>query len=257
MPGQALYGPGNLVVRRTDIANGTPLNLGYINEFSISEKGETKQLFGQKDYALVTRRGTIKSTFKAKSALLSCNAFNVFNGGAVTPGTQILGSLSEAATVPASGTFTVAGALAGAMGANFNADLGVTYQGTNTPLFKPLNGTLSAAGQYLSSAGTWTFDSADGGAAVNLAYLYNNTTGGGFHKVVSAQQIGSGPTFEMWYVNTDPEYGNYTFHAYNCIAADLDRSFKLTDFMMPEMNIEMSQNAAGIVYEESYSPFGA
>jgi hypothetical protein len=254
MPGQALYGPGSLYVRRTDIANGTPVNLGYVNEFSISEKGETKQLFGQTDYPLAVRRGTIKSTFKAKSALLTASGFNVFNGGNITAGTQILGSLAEAATVPASGGFTVAAAHAAA----FNADVGVTYQNNGSPLFRPLNGTLSAAGQYtVSNGGTYTFDSIDAGAAVLLAYLYNNTTGGGFHKVVSAQIIGSMPTFEMWYVNTDPEYGTYTFHAYNCVAGSLDRSFKLTDFMMPELDIEMAQNAAGVVYEESYSPFGA
>jgi hypothetical protein len=247
------YGPGALFLTRTDIVGATPINVGLVNEFSIDEAGETKSLYGQKDYALAVRRGTVKCTAKAKAALMSAQALNVFNGNTITKGAQLLASLGEKVSIPTVAPFTVAGANA----ANFNTDLGVVYDANQYPL--SLVGTLTAAGQYETSAGgTYTFDSLDAGAAVDLNYSYGTaSTAGGYQKTTYAQNIGQMPTFRVDYVTTDPVGGTFYFRAYCCVSAKLSRSFKITDFMMPELDFELGVNAAGAVYLESYSPQGA
>jgi hypothetical protein len=251
--GQIVYGPGALFLTRTDIVGATPINVGLVNEFSIDEAGETKSLYGQKDYAYAVRRGTVKCTGKAKAAIMSAQALNVFNGNMITKGAQLLASLGEKLSIPTVSPFTVAGANA----ANFNSDLGVVYDGTQFPF--QLVETLAGAGQYETSAGgTYTFDSLDGGMLVDASYSYSSaTSAGGYQKITSAQNIGKMPTFQIDYVTTDPVGGTFYFRGYAAVSSKLSRSFKITDFMMPEIDFELGQNPAGQVYLESYSPQGA
>ena len=72
----AVFGPGSLYVTRNDIPNQTPVNIGYANEFSYDESADTKDLYGQNQYALVIARGTIKATGKMKAAVVSGLALN-------------------------------------------------------------------------------------------------------------------------------------------------------------------------------------
>lgn len=251
----AVFGPGALYVTRTDIAGATPINIGYAQEFSLDESGENKELFGSYQYPLAVARGTIKATGKVKAATISGQALNIFRGGTFTAG-QLLASLGEPATVPASGTFTVAGAHP-----NFDTDLGVIYSATGLPLIKESAASLvGAAGEYfVSASGTaapvYTFDSLDAGAGVKLSYAYTNTTGGGQTQVVQNQLIGFAPTFQMDYVTTF-QGKTYYLRLYSAIASKLTSSFKLTDFYMPEIDFDIQANSAGNVYEVSFADIG-
>jgi hypothetical protein len=249
--GQIVYGPGALFLTRLDIAGATPINVGFVNEFSLEEAGETKSLYGQTDYPLAVRRGTVKASGKMKNALMSAQALNAFNGCVIVAGTQIKASLGEAATIPASTTFTVTAANAAA----FNSDLGPVYASNLLPFSKV--GTLTAAGQYISNNGTYTFDSADGGLGVLLNYSYSDSTHGGFEKTTIARTIGTAPTCQLDYVSTDAVGGTYYVRVFSAVISKLSRQFKLTDFMMPELDFEFGQNQAGQVYTESFSPSGA
>ena len=62
------FGPGVLYVTRTDVANSTPINIGFANEFSFDVKVNVKELFGQNQYPLAVAAGTKKITLKAKAA---------------------------------------------------------------------------------------------------------------------------------------------------------------------------------------------
>lgn len=252
--GQITYGPGALFFTRTDIAVTTPINVGYVNEFSYEETGETKSLYGQTDYPLAVRRGTVKTAGKMKAALMSATALNVFNGNTITKGTQTLAALGETASIPGSTSFTVTAANA----ATFSKDLGPVYASNLVPFSNMGTAALTGAGQYSVNAatGVYTFDSVDAGVAVLLNYAYTNTVSGGYSKTTIARQIGQMPTFQLDYVTTDPQGGTFYFRAYACVAAKLTKGFKLTDFMMPELDFELAQNAAGQVYMESYSPTG-
>jgi hypothetical protein len=251
--GQIVYGPGALFLTPLGVVGATPINVGYVNEFSFDEDGETKELYGQMDYPVAARRGTIKGSGKMKNALMSAQALNAFNGCTIVAGTQIKASLGEAATIPAAAPFTVVGANA----ANFNSDLGPVYASNLVPFSNQGTGTLTAAGKYTSANGTYTFDSLDGGLGVFLNYSYLDSTHGGFTKITTAKTIGLAPTVMLDYVTTDPVGGTYYFRAYCAIMSKLSRSFKITDFMMPELDFMVMQNAAGQVYEESFSPSGA
>jgi len=250
----AVFGPGSLYLTRTDVPNSTPINVGYVQEFSLDESGEDKQLFGSYQYPLAVARGTIKCTGKAKAALISGQALNVFRGGTFTAG-QLKASLGEAATVPAATTFTVAAA----NGANFNQDLGVIYTATGLPLVKEAAASLvGAAGEYyVSNTGTYTFDSLDASAAVKLSYAWNDTvtSDGGQTEVVANQLIGFAPTFQLDYVTTF-QGKTYYLRLYSAIATKLTTAFKLTDFWMPEIDFSVQANAAGNVYEVSFADVG-
>ena len=255
----AVFGPGALYVTRTDISGATPINIGYVNEFSLDETGETKELFGSYQYPLAVARGTIKATGKAKAALISGQALNIFRAGATgTNGFsagQLKASLGENATVPASGTFTVVGA----NGANFNQDLGVLYAATGLPLVKESAASLvGAAGEYyVSNTGTYTFDSLDASAGVKLSYAYNDTvtSDGGQTQIVQNQLIGFAPTFQIDYV-TQFQGKSFYLRLYSVICTKLTSSFKLTDFFMPELDFNVQANSAGNVYEVSYADIG-
>ncbi len=106
----AIFGPGSLYVTRTDVANSTPINIGYSQEFSLDESAETKELFGELQYPLVVARGTIKVTGKAKAAELSAIAVNnAFHGEAAFVTGQILFAKGEAHSIPAGVTISTSG----------------------------------------------------------------------------------------------------------------------------------------------------
>jgi len=248
----AVFGPGAIYLTRTDITGATPINIGYAQEFSLDETAENKELFGSYQYPLVVARGTIKASGKMKAAMVSGQALNCFHGSTFASG-QILASLGEAQTVPASGTYTVASA----QGTLWNTDLGVIYAATGLPLVKETAASLvGAAGEYYASAaGTYTFDSLDAGAAVKLSYAYATTTPGGQTSTIANQLIGTSPTFQIDYV-TQLNGKSYYLRIFQAICPKLAQSFKLTDFNMPELDFSVFANSAGNVYEVSYADIG-
>ncbi len=244
MTGFAVFGPGALYLTRTDIAEATPINIGYANEFSLDETGETKELYGQLQYPLAAARGTIKATGKAKAAVLSGIAINSAFHGAVFAAGQLLMASGEAASVPSSGgnSVTIANA------AHFDADLGVVYAATGLPFAKVA--ATPTQGQYSVAAGIYSFATADEGVAVKITYAYTAATGGQT-KMVTSQLIGTAPVFQLDYAtswNNNPYY----LRIFQCVATKLSQSFKLGDFMMPELDFDIFANMAGNVYEASY-----
>ena len=239
---QGLFGPGICWVTRTDLANQTPTNIGFINEFSTDLSFDTKQLFGQNQYALLAARGTAKSTGKMKAAVMSGQALNaVLLGGTWTAGTQYDATTSPSTavlatpfqitpTVPSSGTF--------------NQDLGVINAATSEPL--TLVASAPAAGQYSVAAGVYTFSSADhtSGISVLISFAYTFTTGAtGQNQVIANNPIGSTPTFQIDYKTT--LYGaTYYLRLYQAIGSKWSMGHKITDFAMPEYDFEFFANAA-------------
>ena len=170
----AVFGPGSLYVTRNDIPNQTPVNIGYANEFSYDESADTKDLYGQNQYALVIARGTIKATGKMKAAVVSGLALNaVFNGQSFAPG-QLQMKQADPQTVPATGPYTIT--ITPPDSGTFNQDLGVLYAATGLPLIKVPSGPT--VGQYSVSGAVYTFAAADEGQPVLITYAYT-TTGSG------------------------------------------------------------------------------
>lgn len=238
---QALFGPGILWITRTDIANSTPVNIGYINEFSTDLSFDTKQLYGQNQYALIAARGTAKSTGKMKAATLSGQALNtVLLGGTWTAGTQYDATTIASTAIPAT-PFQITPTVPNS--GTWNQDLGVTNAATSEPLTLVASGPT--AGQYSVSAGVYTFSSADHVSGINviISFAYTYTGATGQNQTIVSNPIGTTPTFQLDYKTT--LYGStYYLRLFNAIGSKTTFSHKLTDFMMPEYDFEFFANAA-------------
>lgn len=227
----AIFGPGIIVVTRTDIANQTPVNVGYAQELSLDLAGSTKQLYGQNQIALVAARGTVKATGKFKAAMISGLAWNSFFYGQSLVAGGVQWNVGEQHAVPAGGSVTVTN------GASFDADLGPVYDATNTPAIK--GSVAPGAGSYeLSAGGIYVFNTADLGKTVDITYT--SSTSAGESLLMKNQQIGVTPTFQLDYYTdlSGTSGGPFSARVYACVAAKHSMGFKLEDFMMPEFDFD-------------------
>jgi hypothetical protein len=95
------FGSGVLYATRNDIANGTPIRFGALQDVSVDFSGELKELYGQNQYALDAARGKVKIQGKAKYAQISASIMtNMFFGGSSTVGTNVT-VYNEADTISA------------------------------------------------------------------------------------------------------------------------------------------------------------
>jgi|SRR5581483_6002084 len=239
---QGLFGPGILIVTRTDLATQTPYNVGFVHEFSYDFGFETKQLYGQNQFALLAARGTAKTTGKIKAATASGQALNtLLLGGTWTLGTQYDMATSPSTAIPAT-PFQITPTVPN--GGTWNADMGVFNAATGVQL--TLVASAPAAGQYSVAAGVYTFSSADhvSGISVLINFAYTYTTGAtGMYQTIANNPIGTTPTFQLDYKTA--LYGaTYYLRLFNCIGGKSAFAHKLTDFMMPEYDFEFFSNAA-------------
>jgi hypothetical protein len=263
----AQFGPGILICTRTDIANGTPINVGYANEFSIDYSGTTKQLFGQNQLPLVAARGTIKVTGKIKAAVLSGIAMNSLfwgqtlstaaGGLAWTVGSTF--SLSTTTLNTSTGTPLQVGS-----SLTFDADLGVTFVNTGLPGRRVSTGLETSSGLYSvvststgAGAGQYYFSSADtisltAGTTNPIKVNFTSTTTTGQSLIVANQLIGYSPTFQLdYYTNLNQPTGKpFVVRCYQAIADKAVMAWKLEDFMMPEYDFSLFANASGNLVDQ-------
>lgn len=248
----AAFGPGILIAQRQDIANSTPINVGYVNEFSFDLAGSTKQLFGQNQYALVAARGTVKSSGKMKQAMISGLALNaLFYAGTLNAGGDQW-VIDEAATIPApSGPYTVT--VVGS--ATFIADLGVKYAATGLP-FQRVTAGSEATGKYSVNTTTGVYTFVVGDASASILITYEKTlTGTGQSMILTNQPIGFTPTFALYYYTNlnQPTSKPYVTTIYNCVSSKLSQAFKLEDFMMPEIDFDIFADPSGKLLKVTYA----
>ena len=237
----AAFGPGVVIITRTDTATPLAVNVGSAQEFNLEVKGNTKALYGTQQFALAVARGTIKVTGKIKAALLSGLAWNAafFGESAFTAGYDHY-YLSEAHT-PSGTTQVVTNATGGIV------DLGVTYASSGLPLQRVA--TVSAAGTYsvVQSTGTYTINASD---EVALLFNYSNfSSASGQQLQVINQQLGVNPTFQLDYYTSlnQPSAKPFGARLFSCVADGLQLASKLEDFIMPELSFECFANNSGQV----------
>lgn len=239
----ATFGPGILMVKRIDIPNQTPINIGKAQEFSLDLKGTSKELYGQNQLPDLVARSTVKASGKIKAARLSALACNAaFWGQTLTPG-GFQWNIGEAFSVPASTPFIYQTT----NHTTFDQDLGVVYAATGQPLVLVASGPT--IGQYSEASGTYTFAAADEGVAMLVNYTSTVTTGQSI--TYNNQPIGTTPVFQIDYWNNvnQPTASPFAIRVYNCVGDSLSMGFKLEDFMMPEFDFSCFCNAAGNLYE--------
>lgn len=247
---QGLFGPGIAILTRTDIANGTPVNVGFCNEFSYDLSGENKELYGQNQYPLLIARGTMKATGKIKAATISGQALNsLLLGGTWTAGTQYDITSSPSTAIPAT-PFTITPTVPNT--GTFESDLGVINAATSQPFTKVA--ATPAAGEYSvnTATGVYTFASADNvsGISVIISFSYSYTAATGQTQIVTNQPIGTTPTFQLDYKTI--LYGaTYYIRFYNCVGTKWSMGHKISDYAMPEYDFGFFANASGQVFRIS------
>ncbi len=243
----AAFGPGIVIVTRTDTVTPMAVNVGYANEFTFEQSVTTKQLYGQNQFPLVAARGTVKVTGKIKAATLSGLAWNAcFFGQSFVTGRDSW-FIDEPHTAAAN-TATVTNVTGGIV------DLGVKYASTGIPLQRVAAGA-EVAGKYsvVLATGVYTFAVADN---VPLLFTYTN-----FASATAGQQlqvnnllIGVTPTFQIdYYTNLNqPTSLPFSIRAFSCISSKLALAAKLEDFIMPEIDFDVFANASGQVYNVNF-----
>lgn len=243
---QGVFGPGILVLTRTDIATATPTNIGFVQEFSTDIKFDLKELYGQNQLPLLVARGTGKCSGKMKAAVVSANVLNTVlfgSGGVITIPKQYDFSITAATAIPVT-PFQITPTVPSS--GTFDKDLGVINAATGEPLTL-VTGT-PIAGQYAVNSGTgvYTFSTADNvaGVSVVITFVYSFTTGAtGQVLTITNQPIGTTPTFQVDYKST--LYGaTYYVRLFNCVGGGWTMGHKLTDFANPEFDFSFFANAA-------------
>lgn len=230
----AVFGPGILILTRTDIAIPIAINVGFVQEYSLDLSGTTKSLYGQKQYPLVTARGTIKATGKFKSAEVSGLAWNAFFYGqsAFTSG-------AKAWSIDSTFTMSTAAGVQVGSSLSFDTDLGVWYSTKGLPLQRVSTG-LEAQGKYSigsTAPGLYFFSTADAALGAKITYVSSGTTNTAAQTLdVTNQLIGTTPTFQLdYYTNLNqPSAKPFSVRVYACVADKQMLPFKLEDFMIPE-----------------------
>ena len=241
---QGVFGPGILVLTRTDIANSTPINAGFVQEFSTDIKFDLKELYGQNQFPLLVARGTGKCSGKIKAAVLSGQVLNTVllgSGGTITPTEQYDFSITAATPIPTT-PFQITPTVPST--GTFDKDLGVVNAVTNEPLTLVASGPT--AGQYSVSAGIYTFSNADNvsGVSVIITFAYHFTTGATGQVITIANTpIGTTPSFQIDYKST--LYGaTYYIRLFQCVGGSWGMAHKLTDFASPEYDFSFFANAS-------------
>lgn len=241
---QGVFGPGILIATRTDIANATPFNVGFVQEFSTDMKFDLKELYGQNQFPLLVARGTAKCSGKIKAATLSSqSAINMVFGSGATENVGTQYDMSTTASTPIPSTpFQITPTVPST--GTWNQDLGVTNAATGEPLTKVASGPV--AGQYSVSAGVYTFSSADqvSGISVVISFAYSYTSGAtGQVITINNQPIGTTPSLQLDYKST--LYGaTYYLRLFACVGGGWALAHKLTDYAMPEYDFGFFANAS-------------
>lgn len=243
----AVFGPGILIASRTDITIPSPVNVGFVQEFSLESAVTVKQLFGQKQYPLAAARGTIKVTGKFKAAVLSGLAWNavMFGMTALSTG-NIQWNIDSTFT-----TSTVALTLQVGSSLTFEADLGLRYAATNLPLQRVSTGA-EATGKYsitTGSPGLYNFVAGDQGVAIKATFT-NTNTASGQTLAVTNQLIGTTPTFQLdYYTNLNqPTSKPFIVRLFSCVSSKHMIASKLEDFVMPEVDFDLFADNSDRVY---------
>lgn len=234
------FGSGVLIGTRTDIANATPINFGLVQEVTIDESANIKELFGQYQHPVAIARSTIKTTGKAKVARISGIAFASLFYGVTPVSGQLATSYGEAGVIP-----TTPYQVTAVQTATFVQDLGVINAATGLPFTKVA--ATPATGQYsVSAAGVYTFAAADTTKAVLLSYTYTIPTVGQKF-TVSNQLLGTTPTFScVLYTTFQGQQVSVTIN--NATSSKLAFGTKLEDFVMPEFDFScFADNANNIM----------
>ena len=236
---QFSFGTGQLFA--LPVGGGAPLKFGALQDVNVDFQGDTKELFGQNQFALDVARGKTKITGKAGTGALDADLFNTLFFGGVTSIGQKKCAVNEAGTVPSMTAYTITVS----NGATFYLDLGVVYAATGVALKQVAAGS-EAIGKYsVSNAGVYTFSMADAAANVLITYLYTDAASGKTLQITN-NLMGNTPKFQA--VLSEVYEGKYvTLVLYSCVSNKLTMPLKQDNYTMPEIDFSAQDPGTGTI----------
>lgn len=251
---QLVFGAGDFfAVPLTDaqgnaISNPTPIQIGAMQEMSLDFSGDLKELHGQKQFALATARGKVKTTGKFKGAQIHGAALNsLFFGTGVAAGTMnAINTDSVGAVIPTT-PFTITPTVPNS--GTFVTDLGVLD--TNAI---PMTCVASApaAGQYSVSNGVYTFNTADAGKKVFINYRFSYTLASAKRITLTNVSMGQAPAFKA-YMQTTFQGKRALVILESVVSTKLSLlATKQDDFSVPSVDFSASADSSGTTLGDIY-----
>ncbi|TDR82205.1 hypothetical protein [Paludibacterium purpuratum] len=255
---QYAFGAGNMYVTQlidawgNTIATPTPLPLMVMQEGSIDLSADSKELYGQNQYAAAVARGKGKIAIKVKPARIYAGIWNaLFFGQSLTSGLLAINTDNVGTAIPASTPYTVT--VAPPNSGTFVADMGV-IGASGSPLAKVASNP--ATGQYACSvAGVYTFAAADSGKMVYINYQYtvgSSSAGTAQMQTVRNLPMGYAPQFRAD-LGVSYQGKIVTFSIPQAVSTKMTLGFKNEDFMIPEFDFSAMDNGTGNVLTWSTS----
>jgi hypothetical protein len=245
---QFIFGTGSLFgTALTDaqgnaIATPSPVKFGELQDVSIDMSRDIKPLYGQNMMPVAIGGGKMKFDFKSKFARLNGRIFNdlffgqslnagtlqgVYNDttGAAIPGTPY----AVTPTVPSSGTWA--------------RDLGV-IDSNGVPMKRVAS--APATGEYMVSAGVYTFAAADTTKTVFISFAYTASVAAARQVSFTNQPMGYVPTFGIdLAILYNGKPANMRFN--QCVSGKLGFSPKQDDFGVADMDFSAFADGSGTI----------
>lgn len=235
------------------ISNPSPVQFGILQEVTIDDEWEVKELYGANQFPVDIGRGKGKVTMKAKAANINAELFNTFVfGQTIATGYEAIYQDLTGTAIPGTAGGGWAVTVVPPNSGVWLADLGV--QASNQiPFTRVAAAATPTGGQYSLTGGTgvYQFSMQDHTNAVTafINYVYQNAANPTAARNVAVvnQPMGYAPTFQVDFMAQ--MHGNTYYISYpNCVSTKLSRTFKNDDFTVPEFDIQAFASAAGTVF---------
>lgn len=255
------------------ITNPSPVQFGILQNVTIDDTAEIKELYGAQRWPVDVGLGKGKVMIKAKFASINALLFNsVYYGQTLVAGYEALYNDLTGTTVPTGiGATSVNVVASTAVGGTsvFVRDLGVQgadpYGGVGGVPYKRV-ASSPTAGQYTLTTGgagatgaTYGFSNQDAGKTVFINYEYSNSTNPATDPATSYTQtvvnlpMGSAPVFTAEFMAKRQTTGETWFVRFpNCIANKLSRDFKNDDFTIPDFEASAFADSLGNIQYQGF-----
>lgn len=253
------FGAGVLFATPTFDATGSaialpsPVQFGIVQDISIEDSADMKELYGDKQYPVDIGRGKSKLMIKCKQAQFDAQLFNsVYYGQTITAGYNAVFADTSGVALTAGQTSVAITPTAPFGGTStFVADLGV-QDGNGVPYIRV--SSSPTGGQYSLSGSTYVFGTQSSGNTVFISYQYSNSTSppNGKNLIINNIPMGQTPVFSCQFYNSRKGHTYWRkFHA--CTATKLSMDFKNDDFSIPDFEIGAFADSNNVVQSMSFS----
>jgi hypothetical protein len=251
-------------------ATPSPVQFGILQDVTIDDSTEIKELYGALSYPVDIGRGKGKIMIKAKFASVTAQLYNAtYFGQTLVSGYSALYNDLLGTTVPTGVGATSINIVAttGATGGTsvFVRDLGVQgvdpWGGVGGYQFTRV-ASSPTSGQYVLTTGaagatgaTYQFSGIDVGKTVYINYEYSNATNPKTAQTMTVVNLpmGSAPTFQIEFQAFRQTTGETFFRRFpNCVATKLTADFKNDDFTIPDFEASAFADSLGNIQYQGY-----